>query len=61
MGARKKCKKYLLLDINDVIVVCGSLTVDELLKILSISNSKLSWWLDKCGILENKYYVVEDL
>lgn len=61
MGARKRCNKYLLLDISDITIVCGSLTVDELLKILSISNDKLSWWLDKCGILENKYYVVEDI
>lgn len=61
MGARKKCTKYLLLDVNDVTNICGSLTVDELLKMLSIPNRDLELWLCKYGILENKYYVVEDI
>ncbi|WP_296880216.1 hypothetical protein [Thomasclavelia sp.] len=53
-------KHYLLLDINDITLVCGSLYSDELIKILKIKHNYLSSWLTFSGILEGKYYVVED-
>lgn len=51
---------YLLLDINDVTNICGSMTTDELLKVLKIKRSQLVNWLAAKGILENKYVIVED-
>lgn len=58
MGRPKQ--RFLLLDINDVTKVCGSMYSDELVKILKIRHNYLSSWLTFCGILDDKYYVVED-
>lgn len=53
--------KYLLLDINDVTNVCGSIWSDELSKLLKIKPIYLPAWLCHNGVLEGKYYVVEDV
>lgn len=56
---------YLLLDKDDPTVVCGSLTMNELAKILKIDKEKKSpyvlIWLTHHGVLNNKYIVVEDV
>jgi len=53
--------RYLLLDINDVTNVCGSIRSDELCRLLKIKPVYLSAWLCRKGVLEGKYYVVEDV
>ena len=53
--------KYLLLDINDVTNVCGSIRSDELCRLLKIKPVYLSAWMCHNGVLEGKYYVVEDV
>lgn len=57
----KRVKKFLLLDKDDITKVCGSLTVKELSKKLKRSHGSLNAWLNSDGILDGKYYVVEDI
>lgn len=46
---------------NDVTNVCGSIWSDELSKLLKIKPIYLPVWLCHNGVLEGKYYVVEDV
>ena len=53
MGRPKQ--RFLLLDINDVTRVCGSMYSDELVKILKIRHNYLSSWLTFCFFILNFY------
>lgn len=57
----KRAKRFLLLDINDITNVCGSVSRKELFELLNINDSRLDSWLANYGVLDNKYYIVEDI
>lgn len=57
----KRTKRFLLLDINDITNVCGSVSRQELFELLKIGDSRLDSWLTNYGILDNKYFVIEDI
>lgn len=60
MATGRPKQHFLLLDINDITLVCGSMYSDELVRLLNIRHNYLSSWLTFNGILDGKYYVVED-
>lgn len=60
MPRKRKITNYLLLDKEDICHVCGSMTFDELTNKLSITPKQFDLWIDKVGILDNKYVVIED-
>lgn len=60
MATGRPKQHFLLLDINDITLVCGSMYSDELVRLLNIRYNYLSSWLTFNGILDGKYYVVED-
>lgn len=57
----RKPKRFLLLDKDDITKVCGSVTHKELYKLTNKNGNNLEAWLNNCGILDDKYYVVEDI
>ena len=60
MAIGRPKQHFLLLDINDITLVCGAMYSDELVRLLNIRHNYLSSWLTFNGILDGKYYVVED-
>lgn len=62
METNKWARRFLLLDKENILNVCGSLSRQELFKLVGIaSNHALECWLTNYGILDNKYYVIEDI
>lgn len=57
----KNAKRFLLLDKDDITNVCGSVTHQELCKLINKNIGSLETWLTNCGMIDNKYYVVEDI